>query len=257
MEQRGRRTNPIVEIAEQTLLKVQGLGCVRNNREIFRNLTFNLSFGSWLHVTGSNGAGKSSLLKILVGLIPMESGNIVWLDKGKDKDESPNKSKDKNKDKSIDKKDFNYIGHKLGIQPHLTVLENLKWWLAIQDDGRQTFDPDINDLSIDDLDIDKALEYWELDILKKTACEQLSAGQCQRLALARLMLKPSKLWVLDEPCNSLDAGGINLFESLFEKHLGRGRAAIVVSHLPLHLSSYEDRKSILEMTLLARNEERN
>lgn len=230
------------------LVKVQNLCAERGYKELFSNLTFSLKAGQWLRVLGPNGSGKSSLLQILVGLLPPVSGEIFWY--GKDTESRKVIFPDYDYFQNIV-----YLGHKLGIQNRFTVFENLKFWLAIRSkqNTRCLAKPILNkadlrsinninsincknDLAKIDHVIHQALDYWDLAKLSPVFADHLSAGQTQRLALAKLALLPAKLWVLDEPCSALDTKGIELFEKLLNQHLERGGSAIIVSHVSLNLS---------------------
>ncbi len=227
---------------EKKLLWVEDLKAERENKILFRNLTFDLDAGSWLHILGPNGSGKSTLLKILVGLLPAAAGSIYWR-RGK-LDAALVEIEEKKRVHFPDYeyfRDILYLGHKTGVQTHLTAFENLKYWLEIL-----SYENYINEIYIKEPNgIEKALDYWNLTGLSKITCDRFSAGQCQRLALARLkLIMPLKLWVLDEPCNALDADGILLFEALLKNHLAKGGSAIIVSHLPLNV----ERKFSLEVS---------
>lgn len=240
----------------ENILRVKNLACSRGNRKLFSGLTFDLQPGSWLQVKGSNGSGKSSLLKILAGLLPATAGHIDGEGKYS--------------------RDLLYLGHKTGIQSRLTSFENLKWWFKIRTmqkneeeeeergeknglkglkrleglkglferrknlakglDDHQDLAGDLNNNKMDLDRLENALEYWGLVRFRHVLSENLSAGQCQRLALARLVLLPVKLWILDEPGNALDADAMHLFEKLLEKHLDRQGSAVIVSHSPLNLT---------------------
>jgi heme exporter protein A len=253
---------------EKQVLRVENLSCSRENKKLFSNLTFELTAGSCLQIRGPNGSGKSSLLKILVGLLAASSGKIYWQkdsqehkhqasanclqhkgniqqhkadkeqDIGNRQQDKTNKDQDKIKaERLITFPDYDYLreilylGHKTGVQTRLTSLENLKSWLEIRGYERQ------NQYPLAYSKVEQALQYWDLGELSNLTCEKLSAGQCQRLALARLTLVPVKLWVLDEPCSALDAEAIKLFEQLLVKHLESGGSAVIVSHSPLKIDN--------------------
>lgn len=220
----------------EKLLRVQNLKCERENKTIFSNLTFELNTKSCLHVCGPNGSGKSSLLKVLIGLIPKSEGNIFWYENENENEKGNGKTQT-----TFHFKDFIYLGHNRALQTHLTVFENLKWCLAL----RATHDSNKMDLTLDK--IEKALEYWEMAKFWNTTCENLSAGQCQRIALARLQLCSARLWVLDEPCNALDKGAFVLFEKLLDAHLDGGGSSIMVSHLPIRPSLQGVQDQVLQL----------
>src|SRR5262249_27271462 len=142
------------------LLEVHDLDCLRNNSRLFSGLNFSLMPGEILQVTGHNGSGKTSLLKLLSGLLNFEYGQGVW-----------------------DSDDLLYIGHKLGIKSALTVMENLSEIAVLY--------------HVRGLESQLLKRLGLLDLIDRP-CLYLSAGQRQRLALARLFFIKRKLWILDE-----------------------------------------------------------
>jgi heme exporter protein A len=119
-----------------------------------------------------------------------------------------------------------YLGHKLGIQPSLTVIQNLKWLLGIT--TLKTYSQ---------VQILSTLEKMGLKGLENTVCEHLSKGQYQRLALARLWLDPPQYWILDEPMTALDEMGVELLYKRILSHLVEGGLLVMASHRPFHLNS--------------------
>lgn len=205
------------------MLQVEQLCCLRENITLFSNLTFSLNPGSWLQVRGTNGSGKSSLLRSIVGLLSCVSGQIRW--KGRnirfpDRDYA---------------RDYAYLGHKIAVQKRLTPFENLKWWNKFNAASCQ-----------DNASLHRALALWKLTHISHIPCEQLSAGQCQRVALVRLSLQRSLLWVLDEPTTALDVEGRQLFELKLQQHLQSGGMAIIVSHTPLEGISFSAQCLVME-----------
>lgn len=200
------------------MLKADHLSCCRENKILFSNLSFEVPFGSILWVSGENGCGKSSLLKILAGFSLAESGQVSW------------------KGRSIQSQDpfflqsLLYIGHKIAIQPELTPLENLRGLLTVS--ALQTF---VNK------DYQAALEAVGLNReVHKLRCAALSKGQRQRVALARLWLEPTPpCWMLDEPCTSLDKASITLLEQRIIAHAKNGGILIIVSHYPLNFAPFK------------------
>lgn len=178
------------------MLRVQSLAYARDQQSIFSGLTFNVSPGTILHIRGANGAGKSSLLRILAGLCSASAGSLHC---------------------AVSRL---YIGHQMGLHPALSPLQNLLWLMKLQDQGRSPMIPVIH----------HALSELNLEAEAHTPCKVLSKGQYQRVGLARLMLDPAKLWILDEPCTGLDAAGIHFLEGCYERQLQRGGAIIMASH---------------------------
>jgi heme exporter protein A len=222
------------------VLEVQYLQCRRDNRTLFGNITFNLNPGSWVQVTGSNGSGKSSLLRAIVGLLSFVSGQILW--KGKSILSSASEYAS----------DCVYVGHKIAVEDRLTPLENLKWWLKLRMAGKEYREAGhseaplrrtvIGDIELNTIQargardniviLQQALKIWDLARFANIPCEQLSAGQRQRVALARLVLDSMPLWVLDEPATSLDSTSLTLFGAVVQNHLQAGGMAIIASHIP-------------------------
>ncbi|MDA7946492.1 MAG: heme ABC exporter ATP-binding protein CcmA [Hyphomicrobiaceae bacterium] len=183
-------------------LGVQDLTCVRGGRTVFENLSFEVKKGSGLQLTGANGVGKSSLLRILAGFLPPAAGRITL--EGAD-DETPIG-------------EFcHYVGHLNGVKRAFTVRENLLFWSEYCGGG----------------DIDPALETFNLLDLSDIPAGLLSAGQARRLGLARLQVIERPLWLLDEPSVSLDEASRNILASAIRNHTRNGGLAIAATHLPL------------------------
>lgn len=190
------------------MLKVNNLACLRDDRLLFHHLNFVLNPGEILHVHGANGVGKSSLLRILCGLLEPAEGEIFW--QGNLSSADPNEFH----------RAIGYLGHKLGLKERLTVAENVKLF----ESGKPQFDTF------------KALERMGVMKLKDHAVETLSAGQKQRVALARLLAKNCKLWLLDEPFTAVDSAGIADLESVLQEHVKEGGMVVLTSHQPIKLS---------------------
>lgn len=222
------------------MLRANGLGCERENQVLFSNLTFDVGPGVLFSVSGKNGSGKSSLLKILAGLCPATSGSVVW-------EGSPVQPGDPGFLANL-----LYIGHKLGLQPALSPLQNLKWLLGLSGSaasgGGMETQPDRSPVldSLQAIDsgtpldsvesvssIIQALQTVGLLGVEDLPCEVLSRGQCQRLVLARLWLNPPKCWILDEPFTALDDQGKALLLKRFDTHLSQGGMIVVASHAQL------------------------
>ncbi|MEP3248321.1 MAG: heme ABC exporter ATP-binding protein CcmA [Sneathiella sp.] len=192
-------------------LHAENLSCIRQDRLIFDKLTFSVAPGSVLWIKGKNGAGKSSLLRIVAGLLKQAEGDILW--KGENVRTEPDCFAGQ----------FRYIGHQEPLKPVLSVEENLKFWTEFA--GRD--------------DVDKALEEFELLRIKETPARILSAGQKKRTNLARLIAAPAPLWILDEPVSSLDSHYIDLFCTHLTRHIAAGGMALLATHQDLNLESTE------------------
>ncbi|MBL8429543.1 MAG: cytochrome c biogenesis heme-transporting ATPase CcmA [Dechloromonas sp.] len=186
------------------MLEADNLECVRGERRLFASLGFKLEAGELLYLQGKNGAGKTSLLRMLIGLLPPEAGEIRW------------------KGQTIKSDDFRadlcYLGHLNAIKEELTPLENLLAAARLADD----------ELSEDDaLD---ALEQVGLAGREDLACKYLSQGQKRRVALARLVKEKRPLWVLDEPFVALDTAAVDWLAGIISGHLQRGGMAVMTTH---------------------------
>jgi len=192
-------------------LEARDLACIRDDRTLFDTLSFTLEAGQALLVEGRNGSGKTSLLRILCGIRQPDEGHIHW--NGGD----------------IYRLATGYnaatawVGHKDGIKLELSAEENLVF-------ARSLGTPS-------GLDIAEALDAMELGGFDDVIAINLSAGQKRRLALARLLVTRSPLWILDEPFTSLDTHGISLIETMINKHLSDGGMLAVTSHHPVALDS--------------------
>jgi heme exporter protein A len=191
------------------MLNVTGLACSRGERRLFDNVAFDLAPGEWLHVRGENGAGKTSLMRLLVGLSPADAGTIRWRDELAPSAEF--------------RRDLIYLGHHAAVKEDLTPLENLR--LAAALDG----------IALDERNALAALLRLGLRGREDLPVRVLSAGQKRRVLLARLLTRPAPLWVLDEAFNALDVAAVSLLGELIGEHLGSGGLAVLTSHQPLPL----------------------
>jgi heme exporter protein A len=183
-------------------LEARELSCIRDERVLFSNLNFTLNSGQVLLIEGRNGAGKTSLLRILTGFRKPDSGDLFWNDEAID-------------DTQEFYQDTAYIGHNNGLKDTLTAEENLRY---------------AQSLAISTLTIDEAMEQVGLNGYQETVVRFMSAGQKRRLALARLLCTHKPLWILDEPFTSLDRASIKLFEQFIETHVNQGGLVIMTSH---------------------------
>ena len=186
------------------------ISCVRGGREVFSGLGFEATAGEALAVTGPNGSGKTSLLRLIAGLITVARGSIS-LEGGEADLTLPEQS--------------HYLGHRDAIKPALSVSENLAFWRDFL--GDKTFDPA------------EILKLVGLGHAAGLPAAFLSAGQRRRLSIARLLAVRRPIWLLDEPTNALDAAGQTLFATLIGDHLSRGGLIIAATHGPLGIPARE------------------
>jgi heme exporter protein A len=188
------------------VLEAEGVACVRGGREIFSGVSFRVERGQLLAVTGPNGAGKSSLLRLLAGLLRPAAGAIHL----KQQDEEAAVA--------------HYLGHADALKPALTLRETLRFWGTVyRQQGRVHVDTDW----------DEAAGIVGLGHALDLPVSVLSAGQRRRAALARLLISPRPLWLLDEPSSSLDAEGEALLGRLISTQLVRGGLVVAATHQAL------------------------
>jgi heme exporter protein A len=191
-------------------LSGRDLRCVRGGREVFSGLNFAASSGEALVVTGPNGSGKTSLLRLIAGLLAIEGGSIGL--EGADSELTlPEQA--------------HYLGHRDALKPALSVEENLSFWRDYL--GGEAFDARAS------------LAAVGLDHAAQLPAAFLSAGQRRRLSIARLIALRRPIWLLDEPTNALDAAGQDMFAALMSDHLARGGLIVAATHAPLGLQASE------------------
>jgi heme exporter protein A len=205
-----------------TILEVKNLGCVRGDRRIFSDVNFSLATGDWLQVTGANGSGKTSLLRILSGLLSPAEGQVFW------------QGADIHSLSEEYSTHITYFGHRPGVKDELTGIENL------------CVAAGLSGLEVDKKSAQHALEKMGLAGRDSLPARMLSEGQRRRVSLSRLLVCNTKLWLLDEILTSLDKAAISLVRSLIEEHLSGGGIAVVATHQELALSN--GRTQSLELT---------
>jgi heme exporter protein A len=191
-------------------LSGRGVRCIRGGREVFSGLDFDASAGEALAVTGANGAGKTSLLRLIAGLLAA-SGGTVDLTGGDGELTLAEQA--------------HYLGHRDALKPSLSVKENLSFWGDFLGPGAVSAVP--------------ALAAVGLDHVAHLPAAYLSAGQRRRLSIGRLLAVQRPVWLLDEPTSALDAAGQDLFAGLMTDHLRGGGLIIVATHAPLRISARE------------------
>lgn len=182
-------------------LKIENLACQRREKLLFANISFELAQGKLLLVEGPNGCGKSSLLRLLAALTPAFKGTIYW------------HAKNIENLRTDFQQQLHYLGHKNGLKLGLTVKENLQ---LLQSCNRSL------------MAHEKICQ--ELHLNPNQPAECLSAGQKRRLALAKIFYSPKPLWILDEPCTSLDSQTQELFFFYLRNHLQNNGMAVMSTH---------------------------
>ena len=183
-------------------LHAKDLTCERGGRIVFRNVSLSLGPGQLLQLTGPNGSGKSSLLRLIAGLNEAQAGEVM-LAGG-------------NADLTIGQQ-AHYIAHQEAVKAALSVQENLAFWRDFMGGG----------------DVGEAMSAFDLTRLASYPAGLLSAGQKRRLALARLVLVPRLLWLLDEPTVGLDTASLDRLVTVMAQQLAAGGMIIAATHVPL------------------------
>ncbi len=195
------------------MLEVRDLACVRGDHRLFQGLNFTLHAGELLHLRGSNGSGKTSLLRTICGLMAPAEGQVLWQGKNT---------------RTIRDEFFNnliYLGHLGAIKGELTALENLR--LACQLAGL----PSEEDTLLN------AIAKMGLAGREDLPTKVLSAGQKRRVALARLLAQNARLWVLDEPFNALDVAAVDLLKKLIADHVRAEGMVILTTHQEVEIDT--------------------
>ena len=191
-------------------LSGRGIRCVRGGREVFSGLSFEAAAGEALAVTGANGAGKTSLLRLIAGLLAASGGSIDLAGGEAERTLA---------------EQAHYLGHRDALKPSLSVRENLSFWSDFLGPGT--------------LDTNAALAAVGLDHAAHLPAAYLSAGQRRRLSIGRLLAVRRPVWLLDEPTSALDAAGQDMFAGLMTDHLRHGGLIVAATHTPLGIQTKE------------------
>lgn len=200
----------------QMQLAADELAVTRGERIVFSDLSFAVSEGEALILTGPNGSGKTTLIRAIAGLIRPAAGELR-LDAG-------------DPERTIGQH-CHYVGHRGAIRSSMTVLENVEFWR--------------NFLAKDSIDRlpgrdGAALDAFGLLALSHIPAGYLSDGQRRRLGLARLLLTRRRIWLLDEPYASLDAASQGILDAVIDRHLRSAGIAIIATHQPIDVSSQRE-----------------
>lgn len=183
----------------QARLSASDIACRRGDRVLFRGLSLNLSAGDALHITGANGIGKSSLLRIVAGLLPSSAGNVLSEGAIALLDERP------------------------ALDPDLPLRQSLDFWRNI-DGGKKP---------------EGALQALALEPLLDVPVRYLSTGQRKRAAMASILGRSAPIWLLDEPLSGLDTQAQATFATLIGEHISGGGICVLASHQPVAVESLQ------------------
>ncbi len=193
------------------MLHIQNISYGYTDFPLFKSISTKISSGEWLHICGPNGVGKSTLLKIIVGLIRPQMRQIQWQGHGIETDLKGYQHQ------------LVYISHQNGLSEALTLQENLAldwhWHDACE------------------VDLELGLMHFQLDGFLKMTVANLSKGQQRKAALLRLWMTRARLWVLDEPFTALDSASTQVLMDKLKGHLISGGQVVLTSHLPVRLPS--------------------
>jgi len=192
-------------------LSASDLACQRGGRDVFAGVSFSVASGEALTISGRNGAGKSSLLRVVVGLVRIAQGRIAL--EGGDPDSSVAEQ-------------AHYLGHQDALKPSLSVAENLRFWSGFLGAGAA--------------DVGEPLAAVGLDGLADLPAAYLSAGQRRRLSIARLLAVKRPIWLLDEPTSALDTAAQERLSEFMRAHIAGGGLLLAATHGALGLTDAQE-----------------
>lgn len=204
------------------MFEALNLSCVRDERTLFSGLSFTVLPGEMVQIEGRNGAGKTSLLRILAGLSSPDAGEVRW------------QGVSTRRQRDVFHQELLYLGHQPGIKSVLTAFENLAFYLSVSsasvcgDAAAEAIYPALENVGL--------LGYEDVTVA------QMSAGQQRRVALARLWLSKAPLWILDEPLTAIDKQGVATLIALFEQHAEQGGMVLLTTHQDLQGVNRDVRK---------------
>jgi heme exporter protein A len=199
-------------LKSKNFLKIHNVDIIKGYNKLFSKFSYNFSHGNLYIITGSNGIGKTTLLKCICGLTFPDKGYVSWNNFSIEKDYSEFY------------KNITYLGHLNSILPNLSVVDNINFLSNLQSNNIEFTEKD---------------DYFGVLPLKEYNISELSNGQKRRVALTRLNLSKKPLWILDEPLNSVDKVYENIFEQQIVKHVKRNGIVIISSHDIHQYEKYE------------------
>ncbi len=202
-------------------LVARGIHVWRGDRHVLKGVDIDASSGEVVHVAGPNGTGKTTLLRVLAGLLPSEGGEVFW------------RGRSIRRDRDEYNAELAYLGHENALKGDLTAFENLHYGVGVR-----------RDLSASE--IESTLDHLGILRCRDLPARVLSAGQRRRLAMSRILLLGATLWILDEPFTNLDVAGVGLFSALIGDHAAAGGMALLAAHQGLDIPGIRPRLAELD-----------
>ena len=196
---------PLAAASAAHQLEVKAVHLWRGDKHLLRGVSLTLDRSELLQVTGPNGVGKTSLLRCIAGLLPMEAGDVHWGGR------PVHRSRDEFH------RDLAYLAHVNALKPDLTAIENLYYSVALR-------------RSVERRELLETLSKLKIEACADLPARSLSAGQKRRVSIARVLLSQATFWILDEPITNLDVAGIALFESCIAEHIAGGGMVLTAAH---------------------------
>lgn len=202
-------------------LRADNLSYEINDKLILDSISFSVKSGQIFFIEGSNGSGKTTLLRILCGLMQADEGSISW------------NGIDIEKERIEYNLQVTYLGHNTGVKAELSTLENIHFFSALS--GLEK-----------NCDAATAMKWVGLKSYQDVPGRHLSYGQQRRIALTRLLMEPSQLWILDEPFAGLDVKMIDNLRNRFIEHVDNGGLLVLTSHQPIEFEHVDTQRVHLD-----------